>query len=306
MAGARSYERLPVEEFGRQLLASRDLDPVYCALHDLKRHWGVSRVARWMVAYWCYYHCGAASYLSDFVGARFWSEMMRAAENKEPAPTDGRWPRGSERRHFRGQQAIRSVEELATRYGDRPEEMVIYVAGSAVEPWGKLTTESNPFEAVAKRVREHRGFGPWISFKVGDMLERVLGTPVDFSEAAVFMFKDPVKAALMVWRDKMRLPENAKPKDTAAAIHGVVEHLLGEFDGTTAPPNGDRLVGLQEVETVLCKWKSHVNGHYPLYNDIDEINEGLTAWVGVTDAAREFQDAMPRRQGCYEEVVRIK
>ena len=55
----------------------------------------------------------------------------------------------------------------------------------------------------------------------------------------------------------------------------------------------ERPVGLQEVETILCKWKSHMNGHYPLNNDIMEIRHGLKDWLPVSALARAFYDAMP-------------
>lgn len=55
-------------------------------------------------------------------------------------------------------------------------------------------------------------------------------------------------------------------------------------------------MNIQEVETVLCKWKSHMNGHYPLWNDIREINGGLEPWAGRCSAARAFLNHMPKEQ----------
>ena len=125
------------------------------------------------------------------------------------------------------------------------------------------------------------------------MVDRVIGAHVDFTHAAVFMFKDPVMAALMVWRNYHGLPDNARPKDRNAVIHEVVDHLTPMFQEFKAPPLYDRPVGLQEVETVLCKWKSHMNGHYPLFNDIIEIREGVEPWVDHSPLAAEFLGGMP-------------
>lgn len=280
----RDYERLSVEEFGHQLLTSNDLDPIYCALVDMKMD--EAQLNRWLVAYWCFYHAGAASWLSEAQGLGFWNAMETAADNPDarPNPFGGRWPRGSERRHFRGKQARDAVAELRRAYDDQPERMVTYIAG-----------EGGDFQALTNRVKEHRGFGPWIAFKCADMVDRVLGVPVDFTQAAVFMFKDPVQSALMLWRQRMGLPENARPKDEPWAIHQVVDYLKGEFTAHKAPPLYDRPVDLQEVETVLCKWKSHMNGHYPLWNDIDDINKGLEPWTKHSETARKFLEAMPKR-----------
>jgi hypothetical protein len=146
---------------------------------------------------------------------------------------------------------------------------------------------------VAERAQELPLFGPWISFKVADMVDRVLGIHVDFTGDDVFMFKDPTEAALRLWRLKAGLNESAQPKEPAKAISQVVAYLTDYFKECKAPPLYDRPVGLQEVETILCKWKSHENGHYPLNNDIDEIRAGVQPWKAISDTAQQFMAAMP-------------
>jgi hypothetical protein len=83
------------------------------------------------------------------------------------------------------------------------------------------------------------------------------------------------------------------PKDKDKAIQQVVDYLIEYFAKNTAPPLHDRPVGLQEVETILCKWKSHQNGHYPLNNDIDEIRAGVKSWIPISDTAQQFRRDMP-------------
>lgn len=281
----RDYERLTIEDFGRQLITSGDLDPVYIALGGAIQ--GEGKLHRWLVAYWCFYHCGVASWMSEWEGQEFWKGMLTAAHNELPSPAGGRWPRGKERRHARGAQGVNMVAHLRQRYGSRPEDMVADMA--------ELAVGGVMFAELATRIKSHVLFGPWIAFKVCDMLERVCGLPVNFEHADVFMFKDPVRAALMLWRQKLSLPKSSRPIDEAHAIREVVSYLKGEFKDLAAPPLLDRAIDLQEVETVLCKWKSHMNGHYPLCNDIDEINEGLAGW-GPT--AQAFLCHMPRRGPC--------
>lgn len=283
----RSYERLPIEVFGRHLITTGDLDPVYIAVDRMD--WDDSdHRARWLIAYWCLYHCGTASYLSQFTGNEFWDKLMVAAVNESPAPTGGRWDRGSERRHWRGQQAINSCAELAERYNSTPEAMVDYIGGPNVD---------TSFAAVNERAQKHRGFGPWISFKIGDMLDRLGIQKINFQNADVFMFKDPAVAAKMLFAQKQGMDPQAvregriQVKDEV--IPEVVKYLEGEFKDLLAPPIADRPVGLQEVETVLCKWKSHLNGHYPLFNDTEEIREGLTEWKGSSKTAELMLEAMP-------------
>lgn len=278
---SRDYERLSIEQFGRHLIVSGDLDPVYIALGECMST--NRQLCRWLIAYWCFYHCGLASYASEHEGQEFWRVLMTAAINEVESPAGGRWPRSSERRHARGKQGINMVAHLRERYGDQPELMVDALCDQS--------TGGIDFADISREVKTHVLFGPWISFKVGDMLERVLGCPINFNSAAIFMFKDPVKAALMLWRAKTEQPENAKPKNQGLVIDEVVAYLAKEFRDLSAPPKRDRSIELQEIETVLCKWKSHMNGHYPLNNDIDEINEGLAGWG---ETARAFAAAMPK------------
>jgi len=283
-----AYEKISIEEFGKHLLVTNDLDPIYVGLNN----WSVSleQKARWMVAYWCLYHAGVSTYLSTLEGVDFWKALQEAAHNDHPAPSGGRWPRGSERRHWRGQQAVASLADLVSKY-DKPEQMVEFI----------LTGDMD-YKSVANRVQSHRGFGPWIAFKVCDMVDRVMGQDVNFDQAAVFMFKDPVKGAIMLWRQQTgNTSEAVKPKEEVI-IPLVVDYLTGHFDHMSAPPLYDRPVGLQEVETILCKWKSHMNGHYPLSNDVDEIQHGLREWGKFCQACNDLADVMPSREktwSCY-------
>lgn len=277
------YERLAIEPFGRHLLRSGDLDPIYLALHRVE--WDFAQKKRWLVAYWCFYSAAVASYLSTpGHEADFWQWMKKAAENTEPCVA-GRWPRGHERRHFRGAQGVRAVAELAERY-PHPEQMV-----------DALVLGGHHFKDVAQIAMGHRGFGPWISFKICDMLDRCMSWQVLFDRDDVFMFDSPKEAALMLWAERAGYSGSVyvRPKDEKGAVNTVVDHLCQVFKSYKAPPLDDRPVNIQEVETILCKWKSHLSGHYPLNNDIDEINVGLRPWVTTSIACHQFHAAMPAR-----------
>jgi hypothetical protein len=292
---SRKYERKTIEEFGAHLLASGDLDPIYTALVNCESMKGdfpaTCKLQRWLLAYWCLYHAGAASWLSEREGKTYWTELHQAAWNMQPAPAGGRWPRGHERRHFRGKAACDAVSKMAFKWPDRPEDAV----WSIISPFHDTRiTPGLPFGLVAARAQELPLFGPWISFKICDMLDRVMGYQVDFTGDDVFMFKDPVKGALMLWRAKQGYDETVKPKNEKAVIAEVVAYLIDHFRSFKAPPRYDRAPNIQEIETILCKWKSHMNGHYPYYNDIHEIREGLLPWTSVSPTAKEFLANMPK------------
>ena len=280
----RVYKKLSIEDFGSHLLDSNDLDPIYVALVGCELP--TEQMHRWLLAYWCFYHAGVASYLSERTGDDFFSAMEVAARNEEPAPTGDRWPRAKERRHFRGGQAIKAVRSLQAQYGSSPEDMVTHCIGPE---------DARLCKDVIRRSKEHYLFGDWIAFKVADMIDRCLRVEIGFDQAAAFMFRDPTESALMFWRKQKKMPPETMPRDTQAVITEVVEYLTQYFKTSMAPPFMDRPIGLQEVETILCKWKSHLHGHYPLFNDQEEILQGLSSWTAHSETAERFALAMPRK-----------
>lgn len=279
----RNYPRLSIEEFGVKLLDLGDLDPVYVSLCRVE--WPEEQRSKFLVAYWCLYHVGLSCWLSDQSDEGFWRQLKEAAVNDRPSPVGGRWPRAAERRHWRGANALKSVEDLTQRY-DRAQDMVDWITRPA------KGRDDISFTVIADRVQQHVAFGPWIAFKVADMLERCCEVPVLFGLDDA-MYDSPRQAALRLFRERIGAPPEAKLKDEDAAVAGVVAHLIGHFKDHDAPPGGGRKVGYQEVETILCKWQSHMNGHYPVGNDLVEIAEGLEAWAKVSPSAKEFLHHLP-------------
>jgi len=283
------YDQLSVEAFGSALLETQDLDPIYVGLNGAKLD-DVQR-NRWLLAYWCLYDAGSACFMAEQRTAEgFWTYLQAAAMNHEvvPAPIGGRWRRAAERRHWRGENAIKSYAYLRERYKMYPEDMAAYCAQGK----GPLLPGMPPetFAAVMKRAQEHVAFGPWIGFKVADMVERCMGVPVSFDEAALALFDSPAEAAAIVYAEKF---PGIEPNSKATPLLWSCAYLKDQFKDRKAPPALDRAVGLQEVETILCKWKSHRNGHYPVGNDTAEIRHHLKPWLPHSAIASRFFAALP-------------
>lgn len=258
---------MDIKTFGTQLIRTEDLDPVYSMLAGATgRYTRVPAAApppkyitpdelcRFLVAYWCFYHCGVSAYIAAASGRTFWRMMEIAAANELPAPTGGRWPRAHERRHFRGQKAVDAVRWLAAMW-PRPEDLVLH-----------LMEGSDALDDVLSKVKRLPQFGPWIGFKIADMLERVLGSRIVFPPDLGIMYREPA-AALDILSSEDGRRGDAHWND-----------LLGYFRQFKAPPTFDRPCGPQEVETILCKWKSMRGGHYYVGKDIREIDVGLQVW----------------------------
>jgi hypothetical protein len=260
------YSLQEVIRFGADLVHTEDLDPVYVALVKAKLPKG--QLYRLLLAYFCFYHLGVSAFLSEQEGDTFWNIMEIAARNRLCDPNDinfdlpeGKWPRGVERRHFRGDKCVKAMQQLrafCTPEKGGPEHFV----GLLFEISQMVT-----FEGFLNSVQVFPLFGPWIAFKVADMLERIIGAPIVFPDNLALIYKEP-RAAL----DFLDIP----PEQALC-------FLLDHFGKNSAPPRYDRKCNIQEVETILCKWKSSKGGHYYVGKDIHEIRTGLKGWGKTAD-----------------------
>jgi hypothetical protein len=239
---------MDIMEFSSQLIHTKDLDPIYNMMHNS----GVdlSTKKRWVLAYSCFYNAGVASFISEDP-KRFWKRLRKGHELK--------WPRGAERRHFRGGTSDYVTEWLPKNFGT-PEEAMDFLIGE---------DEGRTFKAVSGRVKKWKYFGDWIAFKMADLIERVVGHHVDFSDCDMGIYDAPKQGAALVAQFYGR------PEMSVGKVIRVLNNKLSHFP---APPTGDRQVNVQEIETCLCKWKSHTNGHYAIGKDTHEIREGLEGW----------------------------
>jgi hypothetical protein len=274
---AADSTKIGVREFGDLLIKTQDLDPTYVGLHGAGLE--VAQLSRWLLAYWCFYHVGLASWLSEHTNKDYWRWMGEAAANiaRPPNARYERWPRAPERRHFRGQKCVDAVDWLSKK---EPEHWVgmFLDAPNRVRNAGAWTDKQ-----VMKKVQDWPLFGPWIAFKVADMLERCAGVPVKFDPNIALMYDEP--------RAGLGLCQLHSPPEYAHLSQTDWYNALSlYFRARLAPPARDRTCGPQEVETVLCKWKSYMGGHYHLGKDITDHRNALDGW-GIT--ADRIKKAMP-------------
>ena len=276
-----TYAKMSLDEFGFALLAEHDLDPVYDVLYYAQLEPDLLR--RWLLAYWCCYNAGESSWLSE--QGDFWEQMAEMAANETPAPIGGRWPRGTERRYFRGQKAVDAIQVLSKRF-PQPELAVVLLEKS-----GSYTNVQKEILSVDDSGQKRWPmFGPWIAFKVGDMLERVLDVTIDFTGSDVFFFDSPRKAA-EEWMATER-PDLWDRLTRQEIITKAIDFLSSKFGDKLAPPSENRFMGLQEYETILCKWGSHMHSHYPICKDIIELREVLHQWSSVSSTAEKLHAAV--------------
>lgn len=254
-------EQLGVVEFGRRLLETEDLDPLYVALW--KAEMSKAQLCRWLVAYWCYYHAGLCCQLSE-VTVGFWAAMHRVAKGGKE------YPRGTERRHFRGKLAIESVGRLRDRFS-MASELVSWLGEGGPTAYG-----------VCARVLSFYGFGEWIKWKVPDMLDRLGLAEVKFVEKDLQLMFSTSRDGAKETCEVCGGGEQVERKSLRTAHRYLLQHL-GKFK---APPLYDRPINVQETETIFCKWHSHRTGRYPVGKDCRDLREGLLRYRGVPTARR--------------------
>jgi Alpha-glutamyl/putrescinyl thymine pyrophosphorylase clade 2 len=235
--------KLSIYNFGKQLVETLDLDPVYVVVHHAQLP--ETKLDRWLIAYWCFYHVGTASWIVD--QPDYWKAMMQAASSKD-------WPRASERRHFRGQAAIKSVTWLEANKID-------------LRYFREASTLS--LADVMTYVKSWQGFGNWIAFKAADMLERLGVAKIEFTPDDIFkIFEAPRKGA-----EEMAIVHGPAEGNVYAWAHKRLS--VAPALKLLAPPLFERRLNIQELETILCKWKSHRNDHYIVGKDIAETKHAL-------------------------------
>jgi hypothetical protein len=180
------------------------------------------------------------------------------------------WPRGTERRHYRAAAAFASLASLER-------------AGPPEKVWALMVpSKGATFKDVFRRVQKFDGFGPWIAFKIADMADRSGWAPVDFTDCPLDLYRDPRKgAALVKWGDVTRWREANR-----SVIGEVAAAILAGLGGRLAPPMYDRPLNIQEAETIMCKFKGHVAGRYPVGKDVREIMHALDGWGTLASRMR--------------------
>lgn len=238
-----------VLEFGRQLIETEDLDPVYCYLRDIDLD-PESELKRWLLAYSMFYHAGVASEACKYLDGYDYWDFIRSGIPSEP---NGGFPRSEERRHFRGYTAEQAIKEMCE-----------YEPEAIVNSWYVDLT----FQGVYKNVQRLKFYGPWIAFKLADMGERVLGLPIDFADCELGIYREPRAGAALV-----KYGDSNHPFKTAELTE-VVDYIVGSLD-LLAPPRYDRHINVQEAETILCKYKSMKHGHYYVGKDNEAVKKAL-------------------------------
>lgn len=220
------------QKFARLTIESNDLDPMYELIANLKDKKDRTWMARFIVYFVFFYDAGGAKEfadeLEDVISGNYDKEWeLMKARAWEPTTK-----RGTERRHFRGKNAIEALKNL---------HIMKMNMTTMVDDWWAPTYDQLYKKLSTKYARCQ--LGPYFIWKIFDIVSVGLGRYISMSldEAVKYMPEEPRKAAAMFFPDKPF-------RETV----DMIDTYIGQFQH----PVPDRWeCGYPEAETILCMMK---------------------------------------------------
>lgn len=241
--------------FGKHLKSSSDIDPLYPILRSIiVQHKMTEEQAYWFTfLYVAWYNVA--------VGYRAWLECP------EPDPDiltllDPSWPTGVERRASRGGRVREHIDSFLTA-----------ADGYRIQTWFNRGLNADAFELedqhanwriLNERLQTLRMNGRWAAYKHCEVLRRV--------------------HYVMVQAPDMGNQFSSGPREGLAFLYGELDgqgpKVISRLDrqGLNLQRRVARLgleVDIEELETILCNWKSVMKGKYYVGHDIDENQEQI-------------------------------
>lgn len=244
------------EEFARVDIYTGDIDPVYFAIYRAREHFGHDWATRFAVGMLCFYHTGTAAQAADYEGEEFWDFILSRYDTA---------PRAAERRHWRGQQGLRSLQSMRN-WSPNPNDFFKGFGDSYSQV--KRCCENNL-----------KGFGAYFVLKICDYMDRCLGLPIHHYDGLESNLPTlPAQAAELLY-----------PGYRASHAFEMACKRLEPL-GLLAPPLFDRLIGPAEVETILCDWKRAKYGNHLVG---DDVLDKRTSLIGYGYKAEKMVDFFP-------------
>lgn len=234
-------------EFGKTMLGYSDHDFSHVAMANAA--WTRQETDMVFLAYRFFMHIGTACWIADAGSVEGFWQRLEAEYDTLPRKIDRHQTRGVS--GWRTINQVRAISDDPSKvldfwYPDGATYTDVYPKIMAVHDWGKSNA--------------------WHNF---DMAERTLPQrhlrAVTLREAELYMYDYPWEV-LATYVD-----ENYQTSSAVAA------RMLAEFDraGVVTPPFGDRPISMQELETVLCRYRKYRKGGYVFGKDKKTVIKNL-------------------------------
>lgn len=245
-------------QFGKHLIGSKDIDPVYPVLRRLER--GLTEEQKlWMsFLYVGWYHLPVAAEVFDL-----FPEPNRDLLNY----INPKFPTGIERRAHRGGNITKHLEDFFSKIESAGGIKWYFTNGLYHDD------HRQNWMVMNERLQQIHGNGRWAAYKHCEILRRVHHLPLEAPD--------------------MGNRFSSGPREGLATLYGPLE---GQGDAVilTLDKQGLDLqrrlkkqglaVDIEQLETILCNWKSLVKGKYYVGHDIDEMQEQIRRYPFVNKA----------------------
>lgn len=225
-------------------IATGDIDPAYPVLKQIGGAVGAEQTAWLILHHTSYYHLGSglASFCIAGPGQPLSEDLLRL-------------PTGTERR------GNRSIPNFAKHWQSVRETINRDAGGSALAWLTPSASGTAGWDELRTRIEGVHGNGRWASYKIAELSQKVLDTPIRAPDAGHADSTGPRKGLGLL----LEIP-SGNSDSVIQFLDGATESLrqtLGEPD-------------VAQVETSLCDFHSLTKGRYYLGKDIDEQLHHLT------------------------------
>jgi len=266
-------------KFSHKMLETKDIDPVYPVLQELNKGLMMDEQEFW---------------LSFLYVAWYNLPVGLTAYTKCPEPDlrilpkiDWSWPTGIERRANRGGKVVFHIESYLKTVAEYGDQYVFYTKDL---DFSKQADPEQNWRIINTRLQTLHLNGRWAAYKHCEILRRVHGLPILAPDMGNAFSSGP--------RQGLALFYGEVEGNSPAAIELLDEQAL-DLQARMAKWGVE--VDIEELETLMCNWKSLVNGKYYIGHDIDELLEQMhvgqeRGWLSTINQAvleKARRDSLP-------------
>lgn len=253
----RGEAELPaLARFARAMIRSCDIDPLYPVLRHM-----ISMMNReqqlWLTFLYVAWYNLPSGYAAFLTHPAFDSGLAQTSID----PQLLKLPTGIERRNHRGGTVARHindyVRQLSRRYAG--EQFAFYTDG--LDPNDPIAN----WRLLTERLQTIWGNGRWAAYKHCEILMKVHDLPLAAPDMGNQFSSGP--------REGLAYFFNVPDGQDAATIR-LLDRMGIHLQRRLHHEFGVEL-GIEELETILCNWKSLKKGKYYVGHDIDELQEQI-------------------------------
>lgn len=219
------------QKFARLTIESNDLDPMYELIANLAKTKDRTWMARFIVYFVFFYDAGGAKKFADDLELTLSGNYDKEWQTMKDLAWLSNTKRGTERRHFRGKNALEALKNLHIMKMDMTSMVQDWWAPNYTQFYQKMSTKYARCQ-----------LGPYFIWKIFDIVSVGLGRHITMSldEAVKYMPEEPRKAAKLFFPDQ-------DFREALLMVNGRVS--------AHRHPVVDRYCDFPETETILCMMK---------------------------------------------------